>query len=126
MRIPLIPICILVLAGLSAAIAQDRPRPARTTLALPSEEREATLAIAAKRRELGLPLSSTPLQPRDCAFETTCPNGSKASCSASGKFTQCGSLHNQEGMLMGVGCFAYRTANPNEGTVSVNQSSCGG
>lgn len=125
-------ICIALAAGcLSIAAAQDRQRPATggnaqsATLALPSEQREATLAIGAKRRELGLPLSNRPLQPRDCSVEKTCSNGTKVSCSASGKYTDCGGIYNGDGDLMGVGCFAFKTANPSDGNVSVNQGTCG-
>jgi hypothetical protein len=128
MRIPTATICIALAIGcLSMAGAQDRTRPAASnaTLSLPSEQREASLAIAAKRRELGLPLGNAPLQPRDCSVEKTCANGTKVSCSASGKYTDCGGIYNGDGDLMGVGCFAFKTANPADGNVSVNQGTCG-
>lgn len=129
MRIPATMTCLVLAAGcLSIAVARDRPHPtaAGATLALPSEQREASLAIAAKRRELGLPLGNAPLQPRDCSVEKTCANGTRVSCSASGKYTDCGGIYNGDGDLMGVGCFAFKTANPADGNVSVNQGTCGG
>lgn len=133
MRILATTLCIaLAAACLSTATAQDRQRTATAntaqgaTLALPSGQREASLAIAAKQRETGLPLGNAPLQPRDCSVEKVCPNGTKVSCSAKGDFTACGGSYNQEGTLMGVGCFAFKNANPNSGNVSVNEGSCGG
>jgi hypothetical protein len=90
-----------------------------------SEQRTAMDAINVERRELGLPLSTTPPAPRDCSVEKTCPNGTKASCSASGKFTDCGGIYNGEGGLIGVGCFAFKSSNPGDGKVSVNQAGCG-
>lgn len=122
-NIRMMPILSTLAATLLLATIAHAQRAAPSSPA--SEQRVAMDVINAERRKLGLPLTSTPPAPRDCSIEKTCPNGSKASCSASGKFTDCGGIYNDEGGLVGVGCFAFKTSNPGDGQVSVNQSSCG-
>jgi hypothetical protein len=120
-------VCAVVVMSLSLATvrAQQSRAPRASARALSPEQREAKVAFDARRRELGLPLGDGLPAPRDCSVEKTCPNGTRVSCSASGKFTDCGGVYNGDGALMGVGCFAFKTADPGGGKVSVNQSTCG-
>lgn len=98
---------------------------AQTATPSTAERDRATTAINAKRATMGLPRLTRPPVARDCSVEKQCPNGTKVSCSVAGNFTDCGGKYNENGVLTGVTCMAYKSTDGTAGAIAANQSSCG-
>lgn len=108
---------LLVSGGMAFGYPQQR-------IAAAPEQR-ALQAINAKRASMGLPLANNAPRPRDCSITQQCPGGGQVSCSASGDFTDCGTLKDKHGNVGGVTCSRFTNTAANGGEqATVSQSKC--
>ncbi|HJR73871.1 MAG TPA: hypothetical protein VJ806_09570 [Luteimonas sp.] len=114
---------VAIVAGLLVSGGMVFGYPQQRVAAAP--EQRALQAINAKRASMGLPLANAGLKPRDCSITQQCPGGGQVSCSASGDFTDCGTLKDKHGNVSGVACSRFTNTAANGGEqATVNQSKC--
>lgn len=111
-----------VFAG-AAAPPRSSPAP-RVTLELPREPRLGELALQARRLELGLEAERPSLSPRSCEVRQACPDGHVVACSATGRMTDCGPVHDAGGAVAGVICLGFRVVEPGRGYVAREHRAC--
>lgn len=110
----------LVMAGTPPAA----PPASQVTLELPREPRLGELALQDRRQAFGLEPAGPPLARHSCEASQACPGGRVVACSATGRLTDCGPVHDAGGAVTGVVCLGFRVVEPGRGYVASEHRAC--